>query len=48
MLGLGCENNQVAEFEKTLGEYDGERVKFLISQEVDDEIEMGKIYYRTI
>lgn len=42
VLGLGCENNQVAEFEKTLGEYDGERVKFLISQEVDDEIEIGK------
>lgn len=42
VLGLGCENNQVAEFEKTLGEYDRERVKFLISQEVDDEIEIGK------
>ena len=42
VLGLGCENNQVAEFERTLGEYDGERVKFLISQEVDDEIEIGK------
>lgn len=42
VLGLGCENNQVADFEKTLGEYDRERVKFLISQEVDDEIEAGK------
>ena len=42
VLGLGCENNQVAEFERTLGEYDSERVKFLISQEVDDEIEIGK------
>lgn len=42
VLGLGCENNQVAEFEKTLGEYDRERVKFLISQEVEDEIEIGK------
>ena len=42
VLGLGCENNQVADFKKTLGEYDGERVKFLISQEVDDEIEIGK------
>lgn len=42
VLGLGCENNQVADFKKTLGEYDGERVKFLISQEVDDEIEAGK------
>lgn len=42
VLGLGCENNQVADFEKTLGEYDRERVKFLISQEVEDEIEAGK------
>lgn len=42
VLGLGCENNQVAEFKKTLGEYDGERVKFLISQDVEDEIEIGK------
>ena len=42
VLGLGCENNQVADFKKTLGEYDGERVKFLISQDVDDEIEAGK------
>ena len=42
VLGLGCENNQVAEFERTLGEYDNERVKFLISQDVEDEIEAGK------
>ena len=42
VLGLGCENNQVADFKKTLGEYDGERVKFLISQDVEDEIEAGK------
>ena len=42
VLGLGCENNQVAEFERTLGEYDSERVKFLISQDVEDEIETGK------
>ena len=42
VLGLGCENNQVSEFIKTLGEYDEERVKFLISQEVEDEIESGK------
>lgn len=42
VLGLGCENNQVAEFKKTLGEYDRERVKFLISQDVEDEIEIGK------
>ena len=42
VLGLGCENNQVAEFERTLGEDDSEIVKFLISQDVEDEIEAGK------
>lgn len=42
VLGLGCENNQVAEFQKTLGEYDTDRVKFLVSQDVEDEVEEGK------
>lgn len=41
VLGLGCENNQVAEFENTLGEYDRDRVKFLIAQEIEDEIQTG-------
>ena len=38
VLGLGCENNQISEFEKTLGEYDKDRVKFLVTQDVEDEI----------
>lgn len=42
VLGLGCENNQVSEFIKTIGDYDEERIKFLVSQEVEDEIETGK------
>lgn len=41
VLGLGCENNQVGDFKKVLGDYDDQRVKFLITQEVDDEIESG-------
>jgi altronate hydrolase len=41
VLGLGCENNQVDAFRNTLGAYDEERVKFLITQEVEDEIESG-------
>ncbi len=41
VLGLGCENNQVAYFKKVLGEYSEDRVKFLITQEVEDEIEAG-------
>jgi altronate hydrolase len=39
VLSLGCENNNVAEFKKVLGEYDEERVKFVITQDYEDEIE---------
>lgn len=41
VLGLGCENNQVSEFKKLLGDIDENRVKFLITQEVEDEIQVG-------
>ena len=37
----GCENNNVNEFKKVLGEYDPDRVKFLITQDVEDEVEAG-------
>lgn len=39
VLGLGCENNNIEEFKKVLGPYDANRVKFLVAQEVEDEIE---------
>ncbi|WP_026565418.1 UxaA family hydrolase [Bacillus sp. UNC41MFS5] len=41
VLGLGCENNELPEFKKALGTVDENRVKFLISQAVTDEIEEG-------
>jgi altronate hydrolase len=41
VFGLGCENNTIEEFRKTLGEVDESRVKFLIAQQVEDEIETG-------
>lgn len=41
VLGLGCENNNIAEFKKVLGTWDEERVRFLITQECKDEIEEG-------
>lgn len=41
VLGLGCENNNIDEFKKVLGEYNPDRVKFLVAQEVDDEIQAG-------
>lgn len=41
VLGLGCENNRMDVFQETLGEYDKERVRFLVAQEVGDEIAAG-------
>lgn len=41
VLGLGCENNTMKEFKEALGNYDAERVKFLVAQEVSDEVEEG-------
>ena len=41
VLGLGCENNNIAEFKKVLGDYDEKRVKFLNCQDVEDEISQG-------
>ncbi|MBQ8577747.1 MAG: altronate dehydratase [Clostridia bacterium] len=41
VLGLGCENNNIGELKKVLGETDPARVRFLNCQETDDEIEAG-------
>ena len=41
VLSLGCENNQPDDFMKMLGDYDKERIKLLITQKVDDEMEAG-------
>ncbi|WP_249594610.1 UxaA family hydrolase [Peribacillus frigoritolerans] len=41
VLGLGCENNEMAQFKKDLGNVDENRIKFLVSQDVTDEIEAG-------
>lgn len=42
IFGLGCENNQMegmkVELEKAGGPIDPQRIKFLVSQEVDDEL----------
>lgn len=39
VLGLGCENNQIDDLKRVLGPYDEKRVRFLISQQVEDEVE---------
>ncbi|HBO37706.1 MAG TPA: altronate hydrolase, partial [Pasteurellaceae bacterium] len=41
VIGLGCENNQIDIFRETLGEFDENRVKFMISQHYDDEVQVG-------
>ncbi|MDR1698911.1 MAG: altronate dehydratase family protein [Prevotellaceae bacterium] len=41
VLGLGCENNQPDTFREFLGEFDESRVKFLVTQKVNDEIAAG-------
>ncbi|MDR2622199.1 MAG: altronate dehydratase family protein [Dysgonamonadaceae bacterium] len=41
VLSLGCENNQQSDFRKEMGEWDTGRVRFLIAQEVEDEVETG-------
>ncbi len=41
VLGLGCENNNIAEFKKALGVWDSRRVKFLNAQESRDDIADG-------
>lgn len=41
VLGLGCENNNIPELKKVLGEYDEKRVRFLSVQDCSDEIAEG-------
>ena len=41
VLGLGCENNNVDEMKKILGSVNENRVKFLVTQNCEDEIQEG-------
>ncbi len=41
VLGLGCENNNITELKKALGPYNERRVKFLNTQDVENELEAG-------
>lgn len=41
VLGLGCENNNIGEMKKILGEVNESRIKFLNVQDCGDEIEEG-------
>ena len=41
VLGLGCENNNIAELQKVLGKWNNERIRFLNCQDYEDEIAQG-------
>lgn len=41
VLGLGCENNNIEVFKQVLGSWDDRRVKFLNTQDFEDEIAEG-------
>lgn len=41
VLGLGCENSNIQELKKYIGSYDENRVKFLVCQESENELEDG-------
>lgn len=41
IVGLGCENNQPDTFRELLDDYDTDRVRFLVCQQVNDEQEEG-------
>jgi altronate hydrolase len=41
VLSLGCENNQLDDFKREMGEWDEQRVRFLVAQQVEDEVGEG-------
>ncbi|MDR0706475.1 MAG: altronate dehydratase family protein [Treponema sp.] len=50
VISLGCENNTIGRFKEALGEYaeDPYRVRFLVTQETEDEIADGKALIRQL
>ena len=42
VVGLGCENNTLESFKEIIGDYDSNRVKFMITQDEEDELERGR------
>ena len=48
VLSLGCENNQPDDFMAMLGDYDKDRIRLLVTQKVDDEMEAGMTILREL
>ncbi|WP_019908565.1 UxaA family hydrolase [Paenibacillus sp. HW567] len=41
VVGLGCENNQINDFRQAIGAVDPGRIRFMLSQDEEDELETG-------
>ncbi len=48
VIGLGCENNQIGPFKEHVGEVDDARVRFMIAQNEQDEIEVAVAHLEEI
>jgi len=48
VLGLGCENLTMEQFQAELGDWDDRRVKFLVCQQTDDELAAGAALLRAL
>jgi altronate hydrolase len=48
VLGLGCEGNGASDLRRALGPVDPGRVRFLVAQEVDDELAAGEALLREL
>lgn len=49
VVGLGCENNQPRLFEQFCGDYNRERIRFMVCQEVQgDEVEQGALLLKEL
>lgn len=42
IVGLGCENLTMEEFQAELGDYDPNRIRFLVCQDWEDELQQGE------
>ena len=48
VLGLGCENSNIEELKKYIGNYDENRVKFIVAQDYNDEFTVGMAYLNSL
>lgn len=48
ILGLGCETNRIDVFRPYLGDFNSERIRFLQTQDVEDEISEGMMILREL